>query len=132
MKQEKYFPAGELLRYRQVTTLVPGEEYVVTIGTMENFTGLRYQDYALRAKTTRDGLEALLFREEFLRKKRSDRDLLWTVTSEEDGCIALYSESAGKYLVLDGRGARLSKNKQLLKTVPNGTTFRIVTAEEPY
>lgn len=132
MKRNHLFPAGELLRYRQVVDLVPGEEYVVSVGTMENFTGLRYQDYALQAKTARDGLLALLFREEILRKKRSDRDLLWTVTEEKDGCIALYSESAGKYLVLDGRGARLCKNKQLLKAVPNGTTFRIVTAEAPY
>ena len=109
MEQTYRFPAGELLRYRQITEPTPGKDYVIAIGTMQNHTGLRYKDYALRAKACRDGLETVLFDEEPLRGLKSDRELTWTLTEEESGCFALYSKSAKKYLFMDGQGARLRK-----------------------
>ena len=41
MEQKHRFPAGELLRYRQISDPVPGEEYLLAIGTLQNLTGLR-------------------------------------------------------------------------------------------
>jgi len=129
MEQKHRFPAGELLRYRQISDPIPGEEYLLAIGTLQNLTGLRYKDYALRAKPCRDGLEAVLLDEEPLRKLQNDLSLTWILKKEADGCFSLFSKSAKGYLFLDGRGARISKKKQLLKTVRNGSVHRITTAD---
>ncbi len=118
------FPKGELLRYRQIATPESGREYLLAIGTLENRTGLRYKDYALRAKACRDGLEGILLEEEPVKQLRSDKSLRFCF-NQEDGGVTLFSASAKKYLCLTERGATLSAKKQLLQITENGTTKKL-------
>ena len=125
MSRSTPFPKNELLRYRQVSSPEAGKSYLLAMGTVQNRTGLRYKDYALRAKASRDGLEAILFDEEPLRKLRTDRDLYWTTEPADDDAFFLYAPSAKKYLNLDGQGARLSRKKQPLTLKKNGSGYQI-------
>ena len=123
MESAYLFPKDELLRYQHVFPFVSGEKYLLVMAYLIP-SGGRPFDYALRAKEARDGLEAFRFTEEELRKKKNDKDLYWTVTDLGDGAVTLFSETANRYLALDGQGARLSKEKTPLKLTFNGTLLR--------
>lgn len=126
MEQTYRFPKDELLKYRHVPAYISGKDYLIVTCSMKGLGHgqTRDEDFALRANHSRDGLEGYLFKESCLRKKKTDRDLYWTVTDEEKGTVSLYSPAKGKYLNMDGEGARLSKNKQLFKIEKDGDFYR--------
>ena len=130
MEQNYRISGKELLKYRHVTPFVSGESYLLVMANLKGRdpAQTRTQDFALRAKNSRDGLEALLFCESALRKKKTDRDLYWTVTDEGDGTVSLWSEAAKKYLYMDDQGARLSKKKQRLTLTENGEFYQFTVA----
>jgi len=132
MPNSPSFPQNELLRYRPVTEPVPGKIYRISVSCLQNRTGLRYKDYALQAKVCRDGLQAILFEEEPVRKLRSESSLCWKLNEEEEGAVSLYSLQAKKYLMLDPQGARLSRNKCLLNKEANGAAFRFSAKTYPH
>lgn len=124
MEQTYRFQQDELLRYQHVPTFQSGEQYVLVMASLTASGEKKPRDYALRAKRSRDGLEAFPFYETDLRKKKSDKDLYWTVTNEGNGTVSLWSEAARKYLTIDEQGAWLSRKKQLLTLTVNGSTLR--------
>lgn len=124
------FSAKELLKYRQVPAPVFGEEYLITAATMLNRTGLRYKDYAMVAAAAENGLQALLFDEETLRPRTTDRDLYWRLCDEGEDKVSLLAPSVGQYLNLTGQGAFLSDQKQALTLRANGTVFRFSATDE--
>lgn len=124
MEPNHRFPRTELLRYRHIPAYVSGEACLLVMGSLSYAGFSKPDDFALRARISRDGLEAFRFREEELRKKQNDKDLYWTVTDEGEGLVSLWSQSARKYLTITDQGVTLSRKKQLLKVTVNGTTFR--------
>ena len=132
MEQNYRFSQKELLKYRHIPTFVSGESYLLAMAWLRGVDHgqKREEDFALRARNCRDGLEAVLFTEKNLRAKKSDRDLYWVITEEGEGKISLYSECAKKYLTLDDQGARLSKKKQLLTVTQNGELYQFSVVKE--
>ncbi len=130
MEQSYRFPRNEWLRYQHVPVYVSGEAYLLVMANVHPGAPEKAGDYALRAKACRDGLEAFRFEEDLLRKKKSDRDLYWTITDEGDGLVSLWSEAARKYLTVDGQGVWLSRKKQLLTLRQNGALLRFFVRDE--
>ncbi len=130
MKQNYRFSQKELLKYQHIPHFVSGEEYLLGMACLngKNPAQKRAWDFVLRAKTVRDGLQAVLFSEENLRKKGNDRDLCWTVTDEGNGKISLWSQAAGKYLTMNQNGAKLSVRKQTFSLEQDGE-FYIISAK---
>lgn len=130
MEQNYRISGKELLKYRHVAPFVSGESYLLVMANLKGRDPeqTRPQDFALRARNSRDGLEALLFCESALRKKKTDRDLYWVLTDEGNGTVSLWSEAAKKYLIMDDQGARLSKKKQLLTLTENGEFYQFSVA----
>ncbi len=130
MKQNYRFPKNQWLRYQHQTEFVSGQDYLLVVGSIYLGNPLKPMDFALRAVPARDGLEAFCITEDSLRKKKTDRDLHWTVTDEGNGQVSLFSVSAKKYLNLDDQGARLSKKKQALTVKRNGSMFRFFAEQD--
>ncbi len=128
MEQNYRFPKNELVKYEHIPTFVSGEQYILVMPFLNPNGEKNPQDFALRAKISRDGLEAIRFTEKDLRKKRTDKDLWWTVTDEGEGKVSLRSDSVRKYLNLAEQGATMSRKKQLLSLRQNGTLVQL-TAE---
>lgn len=122
MENSHRFPKNELLRYRFAKELRSGEQYLLTMANLSPAANQKPLDYALRARPSRDGLEAYPFYETAVKAKKSDADLYWTVTEEENG-VSLYSPTAKKYLSLTDQGAWLTRKKQILTLTRNGETF---------
>lgn len=131
MEQNYRFSREELLKYRHVTPFVSGESYLLAMANLKGRDPKqgRNEDFVLRGKNCRDGLEGFLFREKTLRAKKTDRDLYWTVTDEGNGTVSLYSDTAKKYLFMDAQGARLSKKKQALQLIEDGDFYRFAVTE---
>ncbi|MBP3301425.1 MAG: metallophosphoesterase [Clostridia bacterium] len=123
MELNHRFPQTELLRYRHVP-YQSGEPCLLVMASLMAKGAVKPDDYALRGKISRDGLEAFLFREETLRKKQNDKDLYWIVTDEGDGKVSLWSVTAKKYVTIDEHGARFSRKKQVLDRTENGAFLR--------
>lgn len=130
MEQNYRFPKNELVKYEHIPTFVSGEKYLLVMPYLNPNGEKNPQDFALRAKISRDGLEAFRFTEKDLRKKKSDKDLYWTVTDEGDGKVSLWSESVRKYLVITDQWATLSRKKQLLTFRQNGTLFQLTVTDK--
>ena len=124
------FPRNELLRYRHEPDFISGEQYLLIMANIAPPAPEKPGDYALRAKVSRDGLEAFRFTEENLRKKKTDKDLYWTVTDEGDGFVSLWSESARKYLNISSERIDLSRKKQLLTLRRNGSQLRFFVRDK--
>ncbi|MBQ4322811.1 MAG: hypothetical protein IJC19_02600 [Clostridia bacterium] len=126
MEQNYRFPRNELLKYRHIPQFVSGQAYLLVMASLtgKDPAQTRMQDFALRGKNSRDGLEAIVFTEASLRAKKTDRDLYWIVTDEGNNTVSLYSMTAKKYLVMDSQGARLSKKKQALTLSENGDFYQ--------
>lgn len=124
MELKHTFSRNEWIRYRHVPDFVSGERYILLMSNLEPGAPAKAGDYALRAKISRDGLEAFRFTEDSLRKKKTDRDLYWTVTDEGDGLVSLWSDAVKKYLTMDGNRISLSRKKQLLTLRRNGSLLR--------
>ncbi|MBO5222754.1 MAG: RICIN domain-containing protein [Clostridia bacterium] len=130
MEPNYRIPAKGWLRYRHIPSLASGEEYILVMGSIMATSAAKPADYALRAKANRDGLEAFLFTEDNLRKKRSDRDLYWIITEEGDGLVSLRSVATGKYINITDQGAWLSRKKQLLTLRQNGSMYRFFVRDK--
>ncbi len=130
MKNNARFPKDRFLRYQNIPAYESGEEYLLVMANVHPGGTDKAGDYALRAKACRDGVEAFRFEEDLLRKKRSDRDLYWTVTDEGDGLVSLWSASARKYLTIDAQGVWLKKKKQLLTLRKNGNQVRFFVRDK--
>ena len=130
MEQNTRFPKNELVKYEHIPTVVSGESYLLVMPFLNPNGEKNPQDFALRAKISRDGLEAFRFTEKDLRKKKSDRDLYWTVTDEGDGTVSLWSKTARKYLNLTEQGATLSRKKQRLSLRQNGTLLQLTVSDK--
>ncbi len=124
MRENRRFPKEELLLYRQQKTFVSGEQYCLVMGHIVAPGQPKPKDFALRAKESRDGVEAYPFYEEALRRQRTDRELLWTVTDEGEGTVSLWSDFAKRYMNLNQHGMTLSKKKQALHLQQNGELVR--------
>lgn len=124
MEPNHRFPTQELLRYHIVPSFVSGEQYLLVMASLPVSGGYKPEDYALRGKISRDGMEAFRFREENLRKKQSDRDLYWVITEEGEGTVSLWSPVCRKYLRITDQGVDFSRKKQPLRLTVNGTTLR--------
>jgi len=131
MAQNHRFPKNQLLRYAHRPEFVSGEEYLIVMGSIYPGSPRKQVDYALGSARCRDGLEAFVINEEPLRKRRTDRDLCWTVTDEGNGKVSLQSVAEKKYLNMDGHTAFLSRKKQLLSVRRSGSLYRFyVTGED--
>jgi len=130
MELNHRFSRNELLRYRHVPDFRSGEQYLLIMSNVEPGAPEKAGDYALRAKISRDGLEAFRFTEDALRKKKTDRDLYWTVTDEGDGFVSLWSEAARKYLNISSERIDLSRKKQLLTLRRNGSLLRFFVRDK--
>ncbi len=130
MENTYRFPKNELLRYEHVSAFVSGEQYLLVMASLTPAGAKKPLDFALRAESSRDGVEAFPFYEKDLRKKKSDRDLYWTVTDEGDGKVSLWSPAARKYLSVDGQGAWLTRRKALLTVTENGSLYRFSTKDK--
>ncbi len=124
MQTSSRFPNKELLLYRQQPTFVSGEKYILVMGHIVAPGQRKQLDFALRAKTCRDGMEALPFHEANLRPLKTDRELWWTVTDEGNGTVSLWSDFARRYLNLSRNGMSFSKKKQCLILRKNGNLVR--------
>ncbi len=124
MKPNHRFPQQELLRYQHIPTFASGEKYLLIMASLTVSGAYKPDDYALRGKISRDGLEAFRFREEDLRKKQNDKDLYWIITDEGEGTVSLQSVTARKYITITDQGATLSRKKQCLTLTVNGSTLR--------
>ena len=130
MEKTYRFPKNQWLRYRHVPEYQSGEEYVLLMANIHPGGTDKAGDYALRAKACRDGVEAFRFTEANLRKKKTDKDLYWTITDEGDGFVSLWSATARKYLTMDDQGLWLSRKKQLLTLRQNGTQYRFFVRDK--
>ncbi len=124
MEQHYRFSKNHLLRYQHIPSFRSGEQYILVIGSIYTARTNPPNDFALRAVRSRDGLEAFRFNEEALRTKKNDKDLHWRITAEDGNTVSLWSEATKRYLNMDAEGAFLSKKKQCLSVVSNGTFFR--------
>lgn len=130
METNDRFSSGELLRYRHVPEWKSGGEYLLVMACLVPGTHCPSNDYALRAKLSRDGMEAFCFTEERLRKKKSERDLIWILREEAGGTVSLQSRASGRYLSLSVQGAALVRKKQCLSVSENGTFFRFFAEDK--
>ena len=119
MELKQYrFPRGELICYEQQENFVSGEAYVLVMGSLAAPGVLKPCDHALRARISRDGVEAFRFNESDLREKKTDRDLYWVISDEGDGTVSLWSPALRRYVNLGDQSLTLSRKKQRSKKVP--------------
>ena len=75
MEQNTRFPKNELVKYEHIPTFVSGERYLLVMPYLNPNGEKNPQDFALRAKISRDGLEAFRFTEKDLRKEKAVGEL---------------------------------------------------------
>ncbi|MBQ5820644.1 MAG: hypothetical protein IIW31_05365 [Clostridia bacterium] len=125
MELKQYrFPRGELICYEQQENFVSGEAYVLVMGSLAAPGVLKPCDHALRARISRDGVEAFRFNESDLREKKTDRDLYWVISDEGDGTVSLWSPALRRYVNLGDQSLTLSRKKQRLTLSRNGALLR--------
>ena len=129
MEPNHRFPQNELLKYRHVP-YQSGEPCLLVMASLMANGAVKPDDFALRGKISRDGLEGFLFREETLRKKQNDKDLYWIISDEGENTVSLWSVTAKRYLQLDAQGARLCRKKQRLDLTENGSLIRLSTVDK--